>query len=316
MIDLQLITSLIQKNSTLIVGFSGGPDSVFLLTILAQIKQSHNLTIIAAHLDHQWREQSGKDALWCKEFCDNLNIACVIKNPSDLNCDIKNNGSKEELGRKLRRAFFQELAQQYQANHIVLAHHQDDQLETFFMRLIRGSSLVGLCGMREQEGLYLRPLLTLKKEAILQFLNNQNIPFLIDETNTDPKFLRNRIRHQLTPIIIDIDSRFEKNLASCIKNLQGTNDFLDTLTQETMHKISYQNQSHTIHIQMFLQLHEIMQHRILMRMLQLHNICITPSTALFEEIIRFLKSTKHNYHQIHPSYTLIKKFNHFSFKSL
>lgn len=316
MINLQSITASIPQNSTLIVGFSGGPDSVFLLTILNQIKQSHNITIIAAHLDHQWRKQSSKDALWCKTFCNNLNITCIIKTPSDLNCTIKNNGSKEELGRKLRRAFFQDLAQAYQAHHIVLAHHQDDQIETFFIRIIRGSSLVGLCGMREQDGLYLRPLLKIKKDTILQFLNEHNISFLIDETNADQKFLRNRIRHQLIPTMMNIDNRFEKNLTSCMKQLQSTNDFLDTLTQETIQKISHENQPLAIHIELFLQLHIVMQHRILMRMLQLHGLCITPSSALFEEIIRFLKSKKHNSHQIHPSYTIMKKSDHFYFKSL
>src|SRR3989338_2945439 len=101
MINAQTLKPYIAPNSTLIVSFSGGPDSVCLLTLLMQLQQELNLTIIAAHLDHQWRQQSAQDALWCATFCKQWhNIKFVIKTPSDLNISIKNNGSKEELGRK------------------------------------------------------------------------------------------------------------------------------------------------------------------------------------------------------------------------
>jgi tRNA(Ile)-lysidine synthase len=184
MINAQTIKPYLTPNSTIIVGFSGGPDSVCLLTLLAQLQQELNLTIIAAHLDHQWRPESGQDAAWCKEFCQQLaNVLFIAQASSSLNISIKYNGSKEELGRKLRRNFFQQLAQKHNANHIALANHLDDQLETFFIRLIRGGSVTGLAGMQQQDGLYVRPLLHVSKQEILDFLQQHRIPFLTDATN-------------------------------------------------------------------------------------------------------------------------------------
>ena len=316
MICPQTIKSYIKPNSTLIVGFSGGPDSVCLLILLAKLQQQLNLTIIAAHLDHQWRPQSQQDSLWCKQFCDNLAVPCVIKTPADLNISIKYNGSKEELGRKLRRTFFQDLAQEYKADTIVLAHHADDQLETFFIRLIRGSCLTGLTGMQQHDGIYLRPLLHISKQEILNYLHHHNIAYLTDATNVDPKYLRNRIRHQLMPQLMHVDERFTKNLASCMHHLQKTNDFLESLCQQTWQNIRKNQDSVDIKINEFLQLHEIMQHRILLKMLIEQNISFTPSSSLFVEIIRFLKKSDKKIHQITQTCSIIKHDQYFSFKSL
>lgn len=313
MITEQTIQPYISADSIMIVGFSGGPDSVCLLTLLSKLAPKLNLTIIAAHLDHQWRSESGQDALWCKKFCDDRKIRCIVQAHADLNFDIKYNGSQEELGRKLRRAFFENLATQFHASHIILAHHADDQLETFFIRLARGSSVAGLAGIKQNDGLYLRPLLQISKQEILNYLQHQNIQFLIDHTNFDQKYLRNRIRHQLMPMLDKIDDRFAQNIASCMTHLQKTDRFLEEVAQVTLQKIK--NQS-LIKTQSFLKLHEIVQHRILMHLFIKENISMTPSTALFEEIIRFLQATKNLQHQIHPTCTIIKQADHFYFKSL
>lgn len=316
MINAQTIQSFIPNHSILIVGFSGGPDSVYLLTLLKQLEKKLNLTIIAAHLNHQWRDTSNIDAQWCQTFCHNLQIKCVVKTPAELDIAIKFNGSKEEVGRKLRRKFFEQLAMQYQANYIVLAHHQDDQIENFFIRLIRGSSVTGLSSMKQLDQLYLRPLLNINKQTILDFLHHYNISYLIDETNNSSQFLRNRIRHQLIPELSNIDQRSLKKISSSITHLQKTNDFLEQITQETMKNICDQQNSDMINIASFLQLHEILQHRILLNLFIKFATTFTASTALFEEIIRFLKSNKHQEHQIHTNYSLIKKSGYFYFKSL
>lgn len=316
MICSQTIKPYIKPNSTLIVGFSGGPDSVCLLILLSELKQELNLTIIAAHLDHQWRQESAKDSAWCKRFCDNLDITCIVKTPADLKISIKYNGSKEELGRKLRRSFFQELATQYKADHILLAHHADDQLETFFIRLIRGSCLTGLTGMQQQDGLYLRPLLQTTKEEILNYLDNENIAYLIDSTNVDPKYLRNRIRHNLMPQLMQIDGRFTANLTSCINRLQKTDDFLKLLSEQTWQNICKDQNINIVNLNDFLKLHEIIQHRILLAMMIKQNSSFCPSSSLFEEIMRFLKKSDKKSHQLTSTCTIIKQDGYFSFKSL
>ena len=311
------LESTIPQNSTLIVGFSGGPDSVFLLTKLCKIQKSLNLKIIAAHLDHQWRAESAKDAAWCKKFCSAYpNITFISSTPTELNFTIKNNGSKEELGRKIRRAFFEQLAYEYQADHIVLAHHRNDQIENFFIRLIRSSSTGGLASMKPQDGLYLRPLLNISKQEILNWLEKNNIEFLTDSTNLDPAFLRNNIRHNFVPQLNQIDVRFEQNIIKTIKSLQETEDFLKQQTWQTIQQICDTKENYKINIDEFLKLHSVLQHRILLHLLIKQNISFIPTQSFFAEITRFLHNKKSSSHQISRLGLIIKEKNHFFFKSL
>ncbi len=311
------LTSIIPQNSTLIVGFSGGPDSVFLLTKLYEIQESLNLKIIAAHLDHQWRKESAKDAIWCKNFCSTYpNITFISSTPKELNFDIKHNGSQEEVGRKIRRAFFKQLANQHNADHILLAHHQNDQIENFFIRLIRSSSTTGLSSMRQHDGLYLRPLLNMPKQKILDWLHSNNMQYLTDSSNLDTKFLRNNIRHNLIPQLNQIDPRFEKNIIKTIENLQNTEDFLHQQTMQTLQKICDPQNNHKIDVTEFLTLHPVLQHRLLLQLLIDQKIIFTPSKSFFAEIKRFLENKKSISHQISNSGLIIKEKNYFFFKSL
>jgi tRNA(Ile)-lysidine synthase len=303
----------IPHNSTLIIGFSGGPDSVFLLNFLSNIAQSHNLKIIAAHLDHQWRPNSYQDAAWCSSFCKQYNnVTFISKAACELNFTPKTNGSKEETGRKLRRHFFMECAKDFKADHIVLGHHQNDQIETFFIRLSRGSSVTGLGSMRMKDGLYLRPLLDITKQEILDFLELHQIPFLTDPTNIDTVFLRNRIRKNLVPILESIDTRLNKNIISCIDHMQKTEDFLKLITEQKIKELSIDS---GLNLTGFLSCHEILQQRMILSMLISSNQPCTPSKAFFSEIIRFLRSEKHNEHQLLATLKIIKNKNSFYFKT-
>ena len=110
-------------NITIIVGLSGGPDSVFLLHVLNHLqKQNPKIKIIATHLDHQWRTESWRDIEFCSELCKKLNIEFIARKAEELNLDIKFNGSKEEIGRKMRRALFKQILKEKNADFIALAH--------------------------------------------------------------------------------------------------------------------------------------------------------------------------------------------------
>ena len=163
--------ALINPGDTLIVGLSGGPDSLFLLHFLASIRAELNLTLVAAHLDHGWRTNSADDAKFCQEASAALGVPCVTQKISDLGLTLKFNGSLEEVGRQARRHFLQGIKEQYQAQAIALGHHLQDQQETFFIRLIRGTSLSGLVSMRSRHGSFIRPLLSICKQDILAYLD-------------------------------------------------------------------------------------------------------------------------------------------------
>ena len=169
--------AIIPNNKTLIIGLSGGPDSVYLLHKLVDLRDSLQLTLIAVHLDHEWRPSSADDALFCKQLCEKLAVRFITERSSTLEKKFSFNGSKESLARDMRRYLFEKVLNENNADAIVLAHHLDDQQETFFINLIRGTSLTGLCGMKAQSEYYVRPMLSMTKKKFLIILKKNRFPF-------------------------------------------------------------------------------------------------------------------------------------------
>lgn len=297
--------TLVQPNTIIIVGLSGGPDSVFLLHYLHAKANELNLRLIAAHLDHGWRERSKFDAQFCGELAHQLGIPIIVRRLDELALVIKRNGSQEEVGRKARRFFFEQVRQKYNANAIALAHHADDQQETFFIRLLRGASLTGLTAMKPLNGYYIRPLLTITKKEIVDYLNAHGISYCIDETNATDQFLRNRIRNAVIPALHQADSRFSVNFAKTIEQLQQTEQFLETMTQQSFDAIKGTG-IHEISVDKFLALEPLLQQRILIYWFCRNNVLFTPSQALFNEIIRFLHN-KSSTHSLYKTWQLTKK---------
>ncbi len=217
--------NLISPDQSIIIGLSGGPDSVFLVYFFKTLQEKYNLKLIAAHLDHGWRIESFKDAEFCKQLCQKLDIPYHEKKLHDIKHAKRPSGSLEQDARDARRAFFKELAAETDADLIALAHHQDDLIETFFIRLIRGSGLTGLTSIRPRNGMYIRPLLETSKKEILGFLQKNDISYCIDKTNQDSDFLRNNIRHTLIPVYSGLDERATKNLVRALDQLQQADNF-------------------------------------------------------------------------------------------
>jgi len=292
---------LIKPASTIVLGLSGGADSVFLLHLLHQKK----ISIVAAHLDHEWRTDSYKDVIFCKNMCDSLQIPFVHGKASDIAHDIKKNGSQEELGRKMRRIFLEAVAHQYNAQAIALAHHLNDQEETFFIRLIRSTTLTGLIGMRPKHGIYIRPLLEVTKQEIVTYLNEHNITYLQDPTNDSPIYLRNRIR-PVIQALHNCDERFDQNFLRTLYSLQTAESFLEQVTQETFnHLASMTNGAYQLHIPSLLKQNPYMLKRILLYWLILEGVPFVPSETFLNEIIRFLQQTSPE-HRIHETWLLAR----------
>ena len=227
-----LNTNLIKNNQKILVALSGGPDSVCLLHQLHEIAHEYNLKLIAAHLNHEWRgKDSDADEAFCKALCENLKIPFFSKRLSQLSDLPAYNGSKENYARQARKIFLHEIATQESASAIVTAHHQDDHIETFFIRLIRGASLAGLAGIKAQQKLYIRPLLLRTKAEILEYLHEHNLAYTHDASNNSDDFLRNRIRTHLIPTINQIDNRSAKNILNFMNHAQQTEDYLEKITQ-------------------------------------------------------------------------------------
>jgi tRNA(Ile)-lysidine synthase len=304
--------NLITAGQKIVIGLSGGPDSLFLLHFLKWLQQHISFTMVAAHLDHEWRKDSARDVLFCERICRSYEIPFIGARASSLPITIKKTRSKEDQGRQMRRAFLTYVKEAHKADRIALAHHQDDQVETFFIRLARGTSVSGLACMRPQHDAYIRPLLTITKQDILAYLNEHNITYLEDPTNILPTFLRNRIRLELIPLLNTIDNRFEKNIIKTIDNLRDADTLLRSIAQHTLAHIStIKNNTRVITTSKFLAHDTTLQKYMILELLYETHAPFAASTGLINELLRFLAHKKHTTHTI-DTWHIIKKRGHFS----
>ena len=221
---------LIQSGDKIVVGFSGGPDSVFMTEMLLKLKEIVDFEIILVHINHMLR---GKDADGDENFSIEYGRRkgiVVYSKKVDVETFSKNNKiTLEEAGREVRYAFFNEILEKTKSNKIALAHNKDDQLETFLFRMIRGSGLNGLEGIASKRENYIRPISEIYKKDILEYLDREKIEYRIDKTNFENEFTRNSIRLDLIPFIEKrYNPKFKDKLFALIEEIRDTNKTLNS----------------------------------------------------------------------------------------
>ena len=209
---------LLQKGDKILVAVSGGPDSLTLLLQLVSLKAEWGLTLHIAHLDHKLRSDSGEDAVFVKKLGEKLKIPVTVKS---VNLKLRHTkGSLEELGRDERLDFLINLARKIKAHKVALGHNLDDQAETVLMRLLRGTGLSGLGGIsakRKMHGVtFIRPFLETRRKEIDRFLKNRGVKARVDSSNQEDVFLRNKIRHNLIPLL---KQKYNPNIVEVLSNL-------------------------------------------------------------------------------------------------
>lgn len=206
---------LLDRNDTVIIGVSGGPDSLALLHILVSLKKELALSLHVAHLDHAIRTTSGEDCAFVARAARELQLPFTGK-------AIKLSRVSEEAARQERLKFLLEVARRQKAGTVALGHTLDDQAETVLMRLIRGSGLLGLSGIaprREFDGIaVIRPLIETTRSEIERYLKKKRLKPRIDETNAQDIFLRNRIRRELLPLL---EKKYNPNIKQVLSNTAG-----------------------------------------------------------------------------------------------
>ncbi len=301
----------ILKSPKIVLGLSGGPDSVFLLHVLHNLQKNDAIKLVAVHLDHQWRQESWRDVEFCKQLCQSLNVEFISRKASELNLNIKPNGSSEEIGRKMRRFLFAQILKEKQADFIALAHHLQDQQETFFLRLLRGTSLSGLSCMRAFDGIYIRPLLGLSKNEILEYLDSSQIKYLTDPTNVSQDYLRNRIRLNVIPSIKQCDSRFDQKFQSTVEHLRSEDDFLKLLAEKEFNNIFVKKDYWQGSLKKIRLLHSVFVKRVILHWLIREEVSFSLSSKYIDEIIRFLNSNRGGKHQIGHNWIIVKRQDSF-----
>lgn len=303
--------NLIPHNAHIVIGLSGGPDSVFLLTALKAVQEERNLTLYAAHLNHEWRGQEAEeDAAFCKKLAANLEIPYITARMTELHDTLSHEGSKEAQGRTARRQFLTLVQQKTHASLIALAHHADDQQETFFIRLMRGASLAGLVGMAPRAEQYIRPLLATYKREIIDFLETNSIPYRTDSSNSEPDYLRNRIRNSVIPALKAADERFDHSFKHTLDRLQETEDYLRHTIEEIFKELAIVENNHfIINKEKFLALHIALQERLLVYWLCQEKVPFPPAHGFLREMIKFIDSPRGGTHAVHHAWILTKKGN-------
>ncbi|MEI7999090.1 MAG: tRNA lysidine(34) synthetase TilS [Candidatus Omnitrophota bacterium] len=194
---------LIRLGDTIVIGVSGGPDSVALLYVLYKLRISLGFKLHIAHFNHRLRPGADQDEVFVRDFAVKLDLPISV---SRRKGSIKKALVSEDKARRWRFKFFIQVAHRVKAQAIALAHTQNDLAETVLMRLLRGTGLMGLRGIlseRQMEGVRLiRPFLSIQRLQIEQYFKVNKLGYCIDETNQQPYFLRNKIRLQLMPMLM------------------------------------------------------------------------------------------------------------------
>ena len=209
---------LIENGDKIILAVSGGPDSISMLDILYKIQQNkkNNFEIIVAHVNHMIREEAMEDAIYVKDFCEKRNIEFYLKSIDVKKIANNNKIGTEEAGRKERYKFFDELAKKINANKIAIAHNKNDNVETVFMHILRGTGINGLKGIEPKRGMYIRPLIECERKEIEEYCEENNLEPRIDKTNFENIYTRNKIRNVVIPYV---QKEFNQNIIQTIDRL-------------------------------------------------------------------------------------------------
>lgn len=210
--------NLIESGDKIVVGVSGGPDSMCLLDILIKVCQNSPspLAIVVAHVNHMIREEANEEEDFVKTFCEKNNIEFYSKRIDVKKIANTNKIGTEEAGRQVRYAFFEEVLKKTNSNKIAIAHNKNDKVETIIMNIFRGTGINGLKGIEVKRGKYIRPLIECERNEIEDYCKKQNLNPRIDKSNFDNIYTRNKIRNIVIPYI---KKEFNYNIIETINRL-------------------------------------------------------------------------------------------------
>ncbi len=224
---------LIRPGDGVVVGLSGGPDSVFLLYALHTLQPRMGFTLRAVHVHHGIRgAEADRDEAFSEKLCAKLDIPFQAVHVAAPAYAAQHGLSLEEAARILRYEALEAARQQLgqtRAAWIAVAHHLDDQAETVLHNLVRGAGLRGLAGMENRRNHVIRPLLSIKREDILKWLKQYDIPYVTDSTNADPHYTRNRIRSTVLPELREINPEASAHIAHSAALLREADAYFHAL---------------------------------------------------------------------------------------
>ena len=258
-LDYLINTIKLRDNDVIVLGNSGGPDSMFLLTALLKIREKYNIKIVSAHVNHNVRVESDSEQVFLMNYCNEHGVtfeAMKIENYGDDNF--------HNQARNIRYNFFEDLVKKYDAKYLMTAHHGDDLMETILMRIVRGSTLKGYSGFDKYidngEYIVVRPLVFLTKSYIKEYDDNNNIPYVIDKSNFKEKYTRNRYRLKMLPFLKEEDKNVHEKFLKFSETLEQYDKFIKKELKRTIDKV-YKN--NIVDIKLLLEKDELIQRKII-----------------------------------------------------
>lgn len=211
--------NMIQKGDKIVIGVSGGPDSITLLNLLNNFKEKLNINIYVAHINHMIRKEADEETEYVRDFCAGINVEFFCKKINVEEEAKKLKIGTEEAGRNIRYEFFEEIAKKNGANKIATAHNSNDNAETVLMNILRGSSISGLKGIEAvRDNKYIRPLIESSRDEIEEYCKTEKLEPRYDKTNKENIYTRNKIRNLLIPYI---QKEFNPNIIEGINRLSN-----------------------------------------------------------------------------------------------
>ena len=243
---------LIENGDKLVLGVSGGPDSISMLKILNDIRNDKKtqieFDIIVAHINHMIRKEAKEDEKYVQKFCEKIDIQFYSKSIDVQKIANNNKIGTEEAGRKARYEFFNEVLNNTNSNKIAIAHNKNDKVETIIMNILRGSGITGLKGIEPiKNNKYIRPLIECERYEIEQYCKQNNIEARIDKTNFENIYTRNKIRNIVIPYIKE---EFNPNINQTIIRLSDLvkeeNEYLEKTVKNKYKELIIEEQKKEI----------------------------------------------------------------------
>lgn len=225
---------LLEKGDSVIVALSGGADSTALLSVLTSLKEKYNLSVYAAHINHNIRgEEAKRDENFCKILCKKFNTELFVKSVDVPTLAKQQKISEELCGRNVRYAFFEELSQKLGAK-VATAHTASDNAETLIFNIARGASVAGLAAIPPKRGNIIRPLIEFSREDIESYCETQRLEYVTDSTNLADDYTRNYIRHNIMPCLKKLNPSFERTALGLSESARESADFIKKCSENAL----------------------------------------------------------------------------------
>ncbi len=303
----------LKDNDSVVIGVSGGPDSMALLNILLEIKKEVDIKIICAHVNHNVRKESNNEEEFIRSYCISNNITFELLKIESYGDDNFHNEARTK-----RYNFFESLIHKYNSKYLFTAHHGDDLIETILMRITRGSSLKGYSGFQKEYEIngykIIRPLISYTKDDILKYNKQKKVKYVTDLSNEKGTYTRNRYRKNILPFLKKEEPNVHQKFEKFSNTLLEYNSYVERQAKKEMKSVYVQK---TINILLFLKLEEIIKKKIISIILEsiYNDDLMLISDIHVDLIMKLIESDKANsYIRLPNEICVIKSYNNIVFK--